>query len=379
MGLAAVSTIARPTPRPARPRPWTDGLTHGFQVGIPGALRQWRLLGAAIAGTLLAPQPERAEVEIFTRDNPTRSRRRPDDDDAHFPATPTTGRLLGREIDDLLLRLRGLVLVRDLLAQRGATAAEIDEHAREADRVRARLAALIGGQRGSGGGVTQVVLVTGATDGLGKAVSIELARAGDRPSSCTGAPAIAPRRRWPRSAPPPASDLLRACVGDLASLAQVRSLAESVAATEPRLDALVNNAGIGTVEPGGGARVESADGHELRFAVNYLAPFLLTRLLEPLLLRSAPARIVNVASAGQAPVDFDDVMLERRLRRQPRLQPEQAGDGHDDVRHRRAAGRTGRDGDVPSPGHLHADQDGAGRRPGPARFRSSPASARRYG
>jgi hypothetical protein len=53
--------------------------------------------------------------------------------------------LLGREIDDLLLRLRGLVLVRDLLAQRGATAAEIDEHAREADRVRARLAALIGG------------------------------------------------------------------------------------------------------------------------------------------------------------------------------------------------------------------------------------------
>ena len=57
--------------------------------------------------------------------------------------------------------------------------------------------------------------------------------------------------------------------------------------------------------------MESADGHELRFAVNYLAPFLLTRLLEPLLLRSAPARVVNVASAGQAPVDFDDVMLER--------------------------------------------------------------------
>ena len=54
--------------------------------------------------------------------------------------------LLGREIDDLLLRLRGLVLVRDLLAQRGATAAEIDEHAREADRVRARLTALIAGR-----------------------------------------------------------------------------------------------------------------------------------------------------------------------------------------------------------------------------------------
>jgi len=66
----------------------------------------------------------------------------------HLPSHSDRDVVLGREIDDLLLRLRGLVLVRDLLAQRGATAAEIDEHAREADRVRARLAALIGGQEG---------------------------------------------------------------------------------------------------------------------------------------------------------------------------------------------------------------------------------------
>src|SRR4249919_3384585 len=119
--------------------------------------------------------------------------------------------------------------------------------------------------RGSGSGVTQVVLVTGATDGLGKAVSIELARA--------GATVLVHGRIRDRAEEAlteirdaSGSDLLRACVGDLASLAQVRSLAESVAATEPRLDVLVNNAGIGTVEPGGGARVESADGHELRFA-----------------------------------------------------------------------------------------------------------------
>jgi hypothetical protein len=52
--------------------------------------------------------------------------------------------LLGREIDDLLLRLRGLVLVRDLLTERGATAAEIHAHAEEAERVRAQLADLIG-------------------------------------------------------------------------------------------------------------------------------------------------------------------------------------------------------------------------------------------
>ena len=70
---------------------------------------------------------------------------------------------------------------------------------------------------------------------------------------------------------------------------------------------LVNNAGIGTA----GGREESADGYELTFAVNYLAPFLLTRRLLPLIERSAPSRIVNVSSAGQAPIDFQDVMLER--------------------------------------------------------------------
>jgi NAD(P)-dependent dehydrogenase (short-subunit alcohol dehydrogenase family) len=89
----------------------------------------------------------------------------------------------------------------------------------------------------------------------------------------------------------------------------VRRLARAVEQDQERLDVLVNNAGIGARK--NGSREESADGFELRFAVNYLAPFLLTKLLLPLLGRSAPARIINVASAGQAPIDFDDVMLER--------------------------------------------------------------------
>ena len=59
----------------------------------------------------------------------------------------------------------------------------------------------------------------------------------------------------------------------------------------------------------GPVRQLSADGHELRFAVNYLSGFLLARLLLPLLKASAPSRIVNVASLGQHPLDFDDVML----------------------------------------------------------------------
>ncbi len=53
------------------------------------------------------------------------------------------------------------------------------------------------------------------------------------------------------------------------------------------------------------------DGHELRFPVNYLAPFLLTHKLLPVLRRSAPARIDNIASIGQQPIDFDDVMVEK--------------------------------------------------------------------
>jgi NAD(P)-dependent dehydrogenase (short-subunit alcohol dehydrogenase family) len=88
-------------------------------------------------------------------------------------------------------------------------------------------------------------------------------------------------------------------------------MAKAVGRDQDRIDVLVNNAGVGSTLPGDGERMESRDGHELRFAVNYLAHFLLTRRLEALIRESAPARIVNVSSAGQTPIDFDDVMLER--------------------------------------------------------------------
>jgi len=95
-------------------------------------------------------------------------------------------------------------------------------------------------------------------------------------------------------------------LADLSSLSEVRRLAEQLLSEHERLDVLVNNAGIIARE-----REETVDGVELTFAVNYLTHFLLTNLLLPLLLGSAPARIVNVASAGQSPVDFRDVMLKR--------------------------------------------------------------------
>jgi NAD(P)-dependent dehydrogenase (short-subunit alcohol dehydrogenase family) len=145
-----------------------------------------------------------------------------------------------------------------------------------------------------------MVLVTGASDGLGRALAARLAG--------EGATVLAHARSEERGRETLAELLdgpgdVRLVVGDLASLDAVRALADQV---PDRLDVLVNNAGIGFA----GGREESKDGHELRFAVNYLAGFLLTALLRDRLVASAPARIVNVASAGQMAIDFDDVMLE---------------------------------------------------------------------
>src|SRR4051794_6498696 len=145
------------------------------------------------------------------------------------------------------------------------------------------------------------ILVTGATDGLGRALATRLAS--------EGATVIAHARSEERGRGT-LSDLLdgpgdvRLVVGDLASLSAVRALADQV---PDRLDVLVNNAGIGFAE----GREESADGYELRFAVNYLAGFLLASLLRDRLVASAPAPVVNVPSARPAALDLDDLMLER--------------------------------------------------------------------
>lgn len=155
-----------------------------------------------------------------------------------------------------------------------------------------------------------VILVTGATDGLGGRVARDLA--------ARGATVLVHGR-----SPERAEDAVRGIreetgndglsyyLADLSSLEEVRRLAENVASDHERLDVLINNAGIGSGPSDGANRRESRDGFELTFAVNYLSGFLLTNLLLPLLRGSAPARVVNVASAGQAPVDFGDVMLER--------------------------------------------------------------------
>jgi NAD(P)-dependent dehydrogenase (short-subunit alcohol dehydrogenase family) len=153
----------------------------------------------------------------------------------------------------------------------------------------------------------RTVLVTGSTDGVGRVVAKKLGEGGARVlvhgrNRERGEQVVSEIKRVGGTA-----DLL---IADLSSLAEVTKLAEAVSNATDRLEILINNAGVGS---GGshGTRQTSADGHELRFAVNYLAGFLLTRLLLPLVKKSAPARIVNVASAGQQPIDFTDVTLTR--------------------------------------------------------------------
>ncbi len=157
----------------------------------------------------------------------------------------------------------------------------------------------------------QTILITGATDGLGRALAAELAQTGAT-LLLHGRDQTRGRRTVQELISETDNREIQFLCADLASLEEVRGLANQVLAEQPALHGLVNNAGIGTTLPGDGQRVESEDGYELRFAVNYLAGYALTSRLLPLLRQSAPARIVNVSSAGQAPLDFEDVMLGRR-------------------------------------------------------------------
>lgn len=152
----------------------------------------------------------------------------------------------------------------------------------------------------------EVILITGSTSGLGREVARRLA--------ATGAHIIVHGRNRERGMEVvelierEGTGSARFYAADLASLEEVRQFAETILRDYDRLDVLVNNAGIWLA--GDEERELSEDGHELHFAVNYLSGFLLTHMLMPLIEESAPARIVNVASVAQAPIDFEDVMLE---------------------------------------------------------------------
>lgn len=154
------------------------------------------------------------------------------------------------------------------------------------------------------------ILITGATDGLGKALAFEL-------SGHSGIRLVLHGRSQERLeklekelAGGPA-DIITV-QADFAELAQVARLAERIRGLTDDISVLVNNAGVSASH----GRQLSADGHELCFAVNHLAPFLLTKRLLPLLRAGAPARVVNVASLSQTSIDFDDLAMAHGYTRQ---------------------------------------------------------------
>ncbi|MEU4895014.1 SDR family NAD(P)-dependent oxidoreductase [Streptomyces sp. NPDC044780] len=152
------------------------------------------------------------------------------------------------------------------------------------------------------------------TDGLGRALALRLATEDDVRLVLHGRDPAKLERLLAEVLESGATAPVTA-TADLSDLDQVAGLADTIADSVDTLDVLVNNAGIGSGEPDGRERRTSRDGHELRFAVNYLATFLLTENLLPLLRASTTtqhaARVVHVSSLGQHPLDFDDLMLER--------------------------------------------------------------------
>jgi NAD(P)-dependent dehydrogenase (short-subunit alcohol dehydrogenase family) len=148
------------------------------------------------------------------------------------------------------------------------------------------------------------VLITGATDGIGKQTALELVR--------RGASVILHGRDYQR-ATAAAVDITASTHGarvstvgaDLSRLDRVRTLAAQILKRETRLDVLINNAGVYMTE-----RVLTPDGLETTFAVNHLAHFLLTNLLLDLLKKSAPSRIITVSSAAHRRAQFDPANLQ---------------------------------------------------------------------
>lgn len=154
----------------------------------------------------------------------------------------------------------------------------------------------------------QIILVTGATDGLGKRVAGDLAGQ-DATVLLHGRNREKGQKVLREVKHQSNNKNLTYYNADFSSLDEVSQLAKEIKNNHEKLDVLINNAGIGSGEAS--TRQTSRDGYELLFQVNYLSAFLLTQQLLPLLSQSSPARIVNVASGAQQAINFEDVMLKK--------------------------------------------------------------------
>jgi NAD(P)-dependent dehydrogenase (short-subunit alcohol dehydrogenase family) len=155
----------------------------------------------------------------------------------------------------------------------------------------------------------QTILITGATDGVGKLTAIDFATQYKEAT-------ILIHGRNKNKIDKVIDEIksksnnqnIEGYVADFSALNEVKHLATEILSKHDSINILINNAGAGFAAPHYGK-----DGTETRFTVNYLAPFLLTNLLLPAIKKASPSRIVNVSSAGQSPIHFDDVMLEKNF------------------------------------------------------------------
>lgn len=152
----------------------------------------------------------------------------------------------------------------------------------------------------------KTALVTGSTDGLGRELALALAADGAHVivhgrSAARGQAVVDEITKAGKGS-------ARFIAADFSSLQATRDFADTIARDYPRLDLLVNNAGIAFNKAP--ERSANEDGYELQFVVNYLAGWILVNRLLPNLEAAAPSRVINVASGSAWPIDFDDVMLE---------------------------------------------------------------------
>lgn len=153
----------------------------------------------------------------------------------------------------------------------------------------------------------QIILITGSTDGIGKITALNLARQNVH-VIVHGRNEAKVKKVVDELKAKTSNEKIKGFTADFSSLEEVRRFAENIKKEYQSIDVLINNAGVGFAD-----ERYSKDGYELRFAVNYLAPFLLTNLLLPEIKKKSPSRIVNVSSAGQSPVNFDDIMHEKHF------------------------------------------------------------------
>ena len=156
-------------------------------------------------------------------------------------------------------------------------------------------------------GEQRIIMVTGSTGGLGREVARALAEMGDH--VIIHGRNIARGKALEKELNDKRAGSAKFYRADFGSLKEIRYLSKAIIKDYKKIDVLVNNAGIALI--GKKKRRLSEDGYELHFQVNYLAEFLLTKQLIPLIEKSSTRRIVNVASGSASPLEFDNLMLEK--------------------------------------------------------------------